>query len=245
MKTKLKKFKADFTLKLSPNLDVKMFLDADIESLLKEGYGAGEKYIKCRVRFYEAISDEYCELEYFFPLETKFSSLRDMFVNELWLITRRWKSGCYFDAVTDSNPEIAWIFYKKTFDSVMKGEEIWKNSSFTAEIVCELPDGKEVVLRHLEDDTERLFLNGEYLGRVSVCSADAQRIVYCDIDMNEGLPFFCNTKREKKYPGAVYKPFLSSKTMFVESGIQIQHTGSFHEIVTGMEAAVAEFMAHK
>lgn len=243
MKNTIKRFKANFKMKLATNLDVEIYFDTDMEELMKEGYGAGEKYIMCNARFYEATSDEYNEMWYFFPIETKFSSLKDLFVNELWLITRRWKKGCYFEAVTDSNPELAWLFYKKTYDKVMKGEEIWKGCSFTAEIVSQLPDGRHVTLKHLEDDTERLFLDSEYLGRVSICSADEQRIVYCDI--NEGIPFFCNLERDKKYPGAIYKPFLGSKTMLIESGIQIQHTGSLHEVALGMEAAVSEFVSRK
>lgn len=166
----IKNFKANLKMKLSSSLDVEMFFDTDMESLLKEGNGAGEKYILCVVRFYEKICDEYNERHCFFPIETKFSSFKDLFVNELWLITSKWRGCSPFDTVTDSNPEFAWLFYKKTFDKVMRGEEIWKDSTFTAELVCDLPDGKNVILKHLEDDTERLFLEEEYLGRVDVCS---------------------------------------------------------------------------
>lgn len=245
MKKTIKKFKANLKMKLSSTLDVEMFFDTDMELLYKEGYGAGEKYIMCGVRFYEHICDEYHELQYFFPIETKFSTLKDLFANELWLITSKWKKCSLFDTVTDSNPELAWLFYKKTFDKVMKGEEIWKDSTFTVELVCELTDGKNVILKHLEDDTERLFLDEEYLGRVDVSSGDEQGIIYCGIDSGEGIPFFCNTKMQKKYEGATYKPFLGSETMFVESGVRIQHTGSIQEIGEGMKLAVAEFISHR
>lgn len=245
MGMKMKNLKANLKMKLSGNLDVEMFFDTDMEELLEEGNGAGEKYILCSVRFYEAVSDEYSERQYFFPIETKFSALKDLFVNELWMIARSWKKGCFFDAVTESNPETAWLFYKKTFDHVMKGEEIWKNSSFAAEIVCELPGGDCVTLKHLEDDTERLFRNDEYLGRVGICAAKEPGIVYCSMNLEDGMPFFCNTEREKKYPGATYKPFMGSKTMMMEAGVQIQHTGSMQEIVAGMEAAVSEFITRR
>lgn len=245
MKNTIKKFKAILKMKLSSTLDVLMFFDTDMEPFFKLGNGADEKYIICAVRFYERICDEYNERHYYFPIDTKCSSLKDLFVNELWLITSQWRKCSLFDTVTDSNPELAWLFYKKTFDKVMRGEEIWKNSTFTAELVCELPDGKNVTLKHLEDDTERLFLEEEYLGRVDICSADEQRIIYCGIDSEEGFPFFCDTKTQKKYEGATYKPFLGSKTLLQESGVQIQHTGSLHEIGEGMKLAVTEFISHR
>lgn len=245
MKKEIKKFKAILKMKLSSTLDVDMFFDTDMEPFFKEGNGAGEKYIICGVRFYEQTCDEYNERHYYFPIETKFSSFKDLFVNELWLITSKWRSYSPFYTVTDSNPEFAWLFYKKTFDKVMRGEEIWKNSTFTVELVCELPDGKNVTLKHLEDDTERLFLDAEYLGRVDVCSADEQGIVYCGIDSEEGIPFFCDTKTQKKYEGGTYKPFFGSATLFQESGVHILHTGSLHEIGEGMKLAAAEFISRR
>lgn len=245
MKKTIKKFKANLKMKLSSTLDVEMFFDTDMEPLFKEGNGAGEKYIICAVCFYEHICDEYNERYYFFPIETKFSSFKDLFVNELWLITSAWRKCSLFDTVTDSNPEFAWLFYKKTFYKVMRGEEIWKDSSFAVELVCELPDGKKVTLKHLEDDTERLFLDEEYLGRVDVASGDEQRIIYCGIDSEEGIPFFCDTKTQKKYEGAIYKSFFGSETLFMESGVRIQHTGSLHEIGEGMQLAVADFISRR
>lgn len=245
MEKTIKKFKAILKMKLASTLDVEIFFDTDMEPLFKEGNGAGEKYIICAVRFYEHICDEYNERHYYFPIETKFSSLKDLFINELWLITSKWRKYSLFDTVTDSNPELAWLFYKKTFDKVMRGEEIWKNSYFTAELICEFPDGKNITLKHLEDDTERLFLDEEYLGRVDVCPGDEHGIIYCGIDSEEGIPFLCDTKTQKKYEGAIYKPFFGSKTLLMESGIQIHHTGSLHEIGEGMKLAVTEFISRR
>lgn len=243
---KIKHFKANFEIDLMKNLHFKIDFDEDLEELAKEeGNGAGEKYIRSHVRIQDLKNDEYLEREYWFPLDIKISNLKDLFINELWLIVRGWKNGCFLDGITDSNPESVWMFYKRTFDKVIKGPEIWETSIFTAEVVCEQPDGKSIILKHLEDETERLFLDDEYLGRVDTNASEKMDIIYCDEEWTNGVPFICDTNRQAKFTGTKYKSIFGSKYLFMEPGIHIYHTGSFKGIAEGMGMAAEKFSSMK
>lgn len=108
---RIKNFKGNFEIDLTKNLHFEMALDEELEKLAKEeGNGADEKYIRSHVRIHDLKNDEYLERGYSFPLNIKINNLKDLFINELWLIVRGWKNGYFLDWITDSNPESVWMF---------------------------------------------------------------------------------------------------------------------------------------
>lgn len=112
-------------------------------------------------------------------------------------------------------------------------------------MICEQPDGKSIILKHLEDETERLFLDDEYLGRVDTNASEKMDIIYCDEELENGFPFFCDTNGQAKFPGTKYKSFFGSKNLFMEPGIRIYHIGSFKGIAEGMEMDAEKFSSLK
>lgn len=243
---KIIQFKADFEIELSRNLYCSISFDENLDSLAREEKnGAGTEYLMSRVRFDDRINAEKIERMFWFPIDRKISCLRDLFVNELWLIVRSFKKFQCFDWVTKSNPECAWLFYKKTFDAVIGGTEILENSKFTAQIVCEHPDGKKIELKHLEDGTERLFMDGTYLGRVDTILGDNNYVQYsdCAVENMVGPLFVCDLKVNKQYPEGSYQSILGSKELFIENGVHIWHKGSFADIAKGVVEAAEKFIS--
>lgn len=242
---KIKKYKGKFEIDLFRDIHVQISFDENIEQLIEEGNGVGEKYIMSHVRVRDLRNDVEFENLYFFPLDIRIENVKDLFINEIGLILKHWRKSQIIDWISPSNPECAWLYYKKTFDKVLNGPEIWKMGKCSTEIICECSDGKEVVFTHLEDDTERLFLDGEYLGRVDTIIDEKPGIMYCKCDMSEGnMPFFIlNTEESEKYPGGDYKKAFSfNDNIFLETGIHIYHTGNLAGIVEGLLPAADEYI---
>lgn len=240
---KVKRFKADMKFNVTKSLCMIMSFDEDIEMLQKEIWEAGKaRYVRCQVSFHSDITSECTKGEYFFSLDIKINNLMDLFVNEIRTFAKRWRRECYFEEISRSNPHTAWLFYKKTFDNVINGPEIWKDSEFTAQIKGEFSGGESVTVNYFGDGAERVFLNDRYIGRIGEKIDVNREGLYIDDGIGSGLPFFFNPENDVKFPEAEYKKLFSNGELLYEDGINIYNIQNFDGLIEGISMAVEKFL---
>lgn len=246
-KMKVVRFKGNFEVDLFRDMHLQILFDENLDELIqKEEDGLGEKYIFINAKIEDMKNEESLEYSFWFPIDIEIENIQDLFLNELVLILDYLKKFYPIEWITKSNPDCAWIFYKKTRDNVIRGEEFRKAYKCTFEIECERSDGSHIKLKHLQDGSERLYREGKYLGRIDTIKGNENEILYSGYGM-ESLPpwFICDTGKEEKFPEGDYKIALEGKSLYWESGIHIYHKGRLRDIVEGLSLATDEFLRRK
>lgn len=111
------------------------------------------------------------------PFNQRIECLMDICVQIYIEVVHRLVYSCKlgipaFEEISESNPETAWMFYKRTLDKVIKGEEFFSRTSFMAEMEGELNNGNTITARYSLPGANELSVDGRVIGKFCEYTSD-------------------------------------------------------------------------